>query len=338
MVLKAGRARAAWQGEGRRPPAPGGAGPPAAGEVARPAARPERGDALALGEVPLSPPPSPQPRTLREEPGTTSALPSPAAPGGRGVLSMPRMPPRIACIHLPLFPLAARLRSEPELVREALVVTEGNGNAARVVAATRLARGAGIKPGLTLPQARALCPKLVARPRDEECERAAQEALLEVAESFSPRVEDAREGVAYLDVEGLERHLQGSIARAGAGALPGRRRGQGGPAGAGGDRVEQARGAGRGGPPGLAGDRARRRRGGVPGAAPPGPPGARGRDRLDPGAAGACARSAISPASPRSGWRAGSAALGRELHATARGHRFPAADPARAAAGLPARA
>jgi protein ImuB len=116
--------------------------------------------------------------------------------------------PRIACIHLPLFPLAARLRSEPELVREAVVVTEGNGNAARVVAGTRLAREAGVKPGHTLPQARALCPKLVARPRDEECERAAQEALLEVAESFSPRVEDAREGVAYVDIEGLERHFK----------------------------------------------------------------------------------------------------------------------------------
>jgi protein ImuB len=116
---------------------------------------------------------------------------------------------RIACLHLPLFPLAARLRSEPELGREPLAVMEGNGNAARVVAATRLARGAGVRPGLTLPQARALCPKLVARPRDGDCERAAQEALLEVAEGFSPRVEDAGEGIAYLDVDGIERHYPG---------------------------------------------------------------------------------------------------------------------------------
>src|SRR3954449_1530756 len=117
--------------------------------------------------------------------------------------------PRIACLYLPLFPLAARLRSEPELIREALAVVEGNGNAARVVAATRLARAAGLRPGLTLPQARALCPKLVARPRDADCERAAQEALLEVAEAFSPRVEDAGEGIAYLDADGIERHYPG---------------------------------------------------------------------------------------------------------------------------------
>ncbi len=110
---------------------------------------------------------------------------------------------------MPLFPLAARLRSEPELAQEALAVLAGNGSAARVVAATRLARRAGIRPGFTLSQARARLPKLIARPRDAECERAAQEALLDVAESFSPRLEDAGEGLAYLDACGLERHYPG---------------------------------------------------------------------------------------------------------------------------------
>lgn len=117
--------------------------------------------------------------------------------------------PRLACLLVPLFPLAARLRSEPELTSQAVAVLEGNGNAARVVAATRLARNAGVKPGLTLPQARALCPKLVARARDEPCERAAQEALLEAAESLSPRLEDAGEGAVFVDLEGLDRHFKG---------------------------------------------------------------------------------------------------------------------------------
>src|SRR5688572_13989656 len=98
-------------------------------------------------------------------------------------------PPRIACLAVPLFPLAARLRSEPDLTREVLVVVEGNGQVAEVAAATRSARDAGIVPGQTLPQARALCPNLVPRPRDEELERSAQEALLEAAERFSPRIE-----------------------------------------------------------------------------------------------------------------------------------------------------
>ncbi len=119
---------------------------------------------------------------------------------------------RLACLAVPLFPLAARLRSEPELIREALAILEGNGQAARVVAATRAARAAGIRPGLSLPQARALCPKLAVRARDAACERAAEEALIEVADAFSPRVESAGEGTVFLDLEGLPQ----TVARGGA--------------------------------------------------------------------------------------------------------------------------
>ena len=133
--------------------------------------------------------------------GTSHASPSEGAPESR-----------IVCLAVPLFPLAARLRSEPELGQEALAVLAGVGPAARVVAATRLARRAGIRPGFTLSQARARLPKLIARPRDIECERAAQEALLDVAESFSPRLEDGSEGLAYLDACGLERHYPWRIA------------------------------------------------------------------------------------------------------------------------------
>lgn len=116
-------------------------------------------------------------------------------------------PQRLACLWVPLFPLAARLRSEPELKGEALAVLTGEGQTARIVAATRLARQAGVRPGMTLSQARALIPKLVARGRDPACEVSAQEALLEVAERFSPRLEDASDGLAYLDTSGLERHF-----------------------------------------------------------------------------------------------------------------------------------
>ena len=124
---------------------------------------------------------------------------------------------RIACLTVPLFPLAARLRSEPELDGEALAVLEGQGDRARVVAATRTARKSGVRPGMTLPQARAVLPGLVARGRDPECERAAEEALLEVAEGFSPRVEDAGEGRVYLETAGLERRFPASASEEAAG-------------------------------------------------------------------------------------------------------------------------
>ena len=106
-----------------------------------------------------------------------------------------------------MFPLAARLRSEPELLNEALVIVEGNGTAAHVVCATRRARTKGIRQGQTLAQARSILPKLIARGRDTECERTAQEALLEVAETFSPRIEDTGDGLVFIDVSGMERHF-----------------------------------------------------------------------------------------------------------------------------------
>jgi protein ImuB len=125
---------------------------------------------------------------------------------------------RLACFYVPMFALAARLRSEPNLLNEAVGIVEGNGNNAHIVAATRRARTKGIHPGLTLIQARSLLPKLIARGRDSECERTAQEALLEVAETFSPRVEDAGEGVVFLDVTGMERHFDEGSRESGVGS------------------------------------------------------------------------------------------------------------------------
>lgn len=113
---------------------------------------------------------------------------------------------RLTCLYTPLFPLAARLRSEPELTGDALAVLEGNGAASRITAASRRARRAGICRGMSLAQARALLPKITVRARDGACERAAQQSLLEIAEALSPRVEDAGQGVIYLDAGGLERH------------------------------------------------------------------------------------------------------------------------------------
>lgn len=110
---------------------------------------------------------------------------------------------RLACLLVPLFPLAARLRAEPELAGEALAVTAGNGATAQVVAATRAARRLGVTAGMTLAQARALVPKLAARNRDGACEQAAEEALAEIAERFSPRVEIAAPGLLFLDADGL---------------------------------------------------------------------------------------------------------------------------------------
>jgi protein ImuB len=114
---------------------------------------------------------------------------------------------RLACFSVPMFPLAARLRSEPELLQEAVAIVDGNGNNAHVIAATRRARKKGIRSGMSLAQARSIVPKLIARGRDGACEQTAQEALLEIGESFSPRVEDAGDGLVFVDISGTERHF-----------------------------------------------------------------------------------------------------------------------------------
>jgi len=116
---------------------------------------------------------------------------------------------RIACLYIPLFPLAARLRAEPELAGEIVAICEGNGAAARVVAASRPARKAGLRPGMSMAQARGILPALIARGRDPGCENSAHEALLETAWSLSPRVEDAELDLVFADVDGMHRLYDG---------------------------------------------------------------------------------------------------------------------------------
>lgn len=116
---------------------------------------------------------------------------------------------RMACACVPLFPLAARLRAEPELRSEAVAIVEGNGPTARLLTLSRVARRYGLRPGMTLAQARSILSGLIARPRDAACERSALEALAEAAERLSPRFELDPRGLAYLDLEGcLERFAQ----------------------------------------------------------------------------------------------------------------------------------
>jgi len=116
---------------------------------------------------------------------------------------------RIACLFIPLFPLAARLRAEPELAGEAVAVCEGNGSAARVVGASRPARTSGVRSGMSLAQARGILPALIARGRDVSSEASAHEALLETATGLSPRIEDAAPDLVFTDIGGMERLYDG---------------------------------------------------------------------------------------------------------------------------------
>lgn len=110
------------------------------------------------------------------------------------------MPARIACFLIPRFPLAARLRGQPDLADEALVLLEGQGPAARVLSASAAAEARGVRAGHSLPQARGLWPRLLAQDRDAASEESARRDLRDIAERFSPLVEELAPGAVALDI------------------------------------------------------------------------------------------------------------------------------------------
>jgi protein ImuB len=106
-------------------------------------------------------------------------------------------------IFVPDFPVEALLRAEPDLRSRAVVVLEGKAPLQKVFAVHENARHAGVAPGMTKSQVEA-CTDLVLRVRSPLQEAAAHAALLDCAQSFSPRVEDASCDTVLLDLAGLE--------------------------------------------------------------------------------------------------------------------------------------
>ena len=108
-----------------------------------------------------------------------------------------------ACIFVPDFPVEALLRAEPELRARSLAVLEGKVPLQKVFAANENARRAGVSPGMTKLQIEA-CAGLALRVRSLPQEAAAHAALLDCAQSFSPRVEAAGCDTIVLDLAGLQ--------------------------------------------------------------------------------------------------------------------------------------
>jgi protein ImuB len=107
---------------------------------------------------------------------------------------------RIACVLVPHLAVQSLERADPELVGAPLVVCEGRD----VLDVSAAARALGLRPGLTIFQARSAAPDAVYRARSPELVRSAEGALADLGASFSPRVEPIPSGVA-LDVSDLGR-------------------------------------------------------------------------------------------------------------------------------------
>jgi protein ImuB len=108
-----------------------------------------------------------------------------------------------ACIFVPNFPVAAVLRAEPELRSHAVAIFEGKPPLEKVFAVNESAGRMGITQGMTKAQAE-FCSELTLRPRSRLQESVAHAVLLDCAQSFSPRVEDAAVDTVLVDLEGME--------------------------------------------------------------------------------------------------------------------------------------
>ena len=117
---------------------------------------------------------------------------------------------RIACLLVPELPLAAVRRAHPELAEQPVAIAAGPGPRAEILAVSPEAARCGVRPFTSVAQARAACAELRVRVASPSLERAAREALLDVARSASPRHEPAppaaglyaAESAVFLDAAG----------------------------------------------------------------------------------------------------------------------------------------
>ncbi len=119
---------------------------------------------------------------------------------------------RIACLLVADFAIAALTRANPDLRDRAFALirmpTTGRRAAyqphSELSQVSPAARAAGVRPAMTVAQARALIPDLIVRCPSPAAERAAADALLDMAESISPVVEEGKPGCIWLDLTGVE--------------------------------------------------------------------------------------------------------------------------------------
>jgi len=146
-----------------------------------------------------------------------------------GVASDRNHAARIACLLVADFPLAAIVRANPALRDRPFALTRApadrrssNGTGAPRGAGcaphsalshvSSQAQSIGVRPGMTVAQARALIPDLAILNPSPAAERAAADALLDVAESISPVVEERAPGCVWLDLTGSARFYRPSDA------------------------------------------------------------------------------------------------------------------------------
>jgi|GEM_PF-1115156 len=115
------------------------------------------------------------------------------------------MDKRIACVLIPNFPLTAHLRERPEVHDRPMVMAEASSDRSSVLYINLRATEEGVYSGMTVVQAKNICPEVCVVIRDEKKEQRRFDELLRKLQKFSPSIEEAKLGIAYLDVSGFGR-------------------------------------------------------------------------------------------------------------------------------------
>lgn len=114
----------------------------------------------------------------------------------------------IVCLRVPSFALRIALLDQPELDSHPLILTNPQSGRAIVIDATPEALHKGIRIGMTLREAIALCPRVITLMPDPVRETTIDQGIRDRLEQLSPLVEpdDQEQGCWYIDLAGLERH------------------------------------------------------------------------------------------------------------------------------------
>jgi len=118
---------------------------------------------------------------------------------------------RTLSLWLPQLPLDRRIRLGDARTEGAFAIVAEMQNAWRLTHVSEAARKVGLAPGLSLADARAICPVLLTEPADPSREEALLRALWRWSDQFSPRVALAPPDGLILDIAGCAHLFGGEV-------------------------------------------------------------------------------------------------------------------------------
>ena len=111
----------------------------------------------------------------------------------------------VACLLVQHLPVHVERRADPTLAQQPLIVGGRPWDPRAVLDCCPRAVAAGVRPGMRLAQAEALCPTARFVSSREHLYRDTHDVLIATVQRFTPRVETAGLGLVYAEATGLQR-------------------------------------------------------------------------------------------------------------------------------------